>query len=187
MLGLGHEWGTSIFQLLNLMGIDNCPCHYIITRYIVKLLCTLCVPNLDYWNFRLLKTISNHFCWKIEILWQKLLIVSHGYNMCLMWFLMCVGDLLYNGSLSLWIGFQIPSKCWCICGYGDFVCFVWLSVRVGSLYVLFMYGWFIMTFGICCMETPLEWKHGEANITCSHLTKKTQSTQNQSHCKAIMW
>jgi hypothetical protein len=42
-----------------------------------------------------------------------------------------------------------------------------------------------MTFGICCMETPLEWKHGEANITCSHLTKKTQSTQNQPHCKVL--
>jgi hypothetical protein len=113
-------------------------------------------------------TIPNHFCWKIQIFWWKLLIVSHGYNMCLMWFVMCIGDLLYNGSLSLWVGFQIPNKCCCICRYGVFV---WLSVGVGSLYVLFMYG-FIMTFGICCMETPLEWKHGEANITCSHFTKK---------------
>jgi hypothetical protein len=131
--------------------------------------------------------MTKHFCWKNQIFWQKLLIVSRGYNMCLMWFLMCVGDLLYNGSLSLWVGFQVPSKCWCICGYGVFDCFVLVECGGWEFVCVIMYGWVMMTFGICCMETQLEWKHGEANITCSHLTKKTQSTQNQSYWKAIMW
>jgi len=50
-------------------------------------------------------TIPNHFCWKIQIFWWNILIVNHGYNMCLMWFLMFVGDLHGNITwMKTWWG-----------------------------------------------------------------------------------